>query len=361
MIQTLFLGLILASPNLFAISFVRENNDLFLTDQNCQYFENTLSSIKSWAASLNNNECQIEIQNQKNMNCKARIKGCLPLHIENVLGKTPSKAGPNCHNFAFTSAGISCSIRQANYKEAVDVYNSHLCEILKADETLKPGDIGRIGHSMFSAHSFVHLTDDQILSKNGEAISEYNLFSIEYVLTAYGVSNSKNCKEAKFRKCPSCPDGAEYYRCKSFEQYLKENKVALEYLNANEQLKKFEGIAECRAFGDSVQSFEVNNLLSDNLILLNKYLDDSTHKILLNKDSSTEELFLLKNLMDRLDSLRDQFSMFDPGLNTPPDYSHNNLDKKTGLPISEKLNGHWQNEIQKKIQKLENKDEPSFY
>jgi hypothetical protein len=204
-----------------AQTFERTGNDLLLKSTDCNQVDSIISSTKDWAEKLKNFECSIsEIKSEDNI-CRLQIKNCYPKKSEEVLGLRPKTAGPNCHNFAFVAQGVGKSIRHANYTEAVNTYNSPLCDKIGPEQAIQSGDIGRIGDSMLSSHSFIYLNNDFILSKNGDARTDFNLFQANEVYAGYGVQITEDCLKTKFRKGEKCPNGVEYYRCTSFDKYIE--------------------------------------------------------------------------------------------------------------------------------------------
>jgi hypothetical protein len=352
------LYLFFISLSAYSLTFTQINKDIILSDDNaCIQFDQVITALKEWSQSLEKKECNISILSRTDEKCEAKIKNCLPEKIEQVVGLTPSRAGPNCHNFAFLSSGTSCSVRHVNYKEAVNIYDSALCKILTDLESPRPGDIGRIGSSMMTAHSFIFLTDEQMLSKNGEMSSKYNIFNSEKIINAYGVSKNEACKSVKYRKSKQCTDGISYYRCISIDDYINSKSTSKEYSAAYQSIKALNSIAECRSlYGKSIDPHEVSGVVADSLIILNKYLDDEINKILLSTQSTKEEIFLMSTLLDQISSLEDYASQFDPQNGFfIADFSESNIDPVTGLDINKKLSGNWRNELRKKYEKLNRK------
>lgn len=245
----------------------------------------------------------------------------------------------------------------------MNTYDSPLCQKLEIDKEILPGDIGRIGDSMLNSHSFIYLDNDFILSKNGDARTDFNVFPANTVYVGYGVQISEGCLKAKFRRGENCPTGVDYYRCTSFDEYIEASDIPEHFKEAFNKLNRYEEIAECRSLtGLETNSYATANLVADSLIILNKYLDTQIEQIITDDKATNENLYLLTNLLDRISSLNDQFSFNDAGgLKFIPDYSNNNISKETDLSISPDLDGHWQKELQRKKTKLYNKLNPPSY
>ncbi len=150
------------------------------------------------------------------------------------------------------------------------------------------------------------------------------------------------------------------HRCTSFDEYIQSSDAPEHFKDAFNNLNLYEEIAECRSLtGVDTNSYATANLVADSLIILNKYLDTQIKQTIADDKATKENLFLLTSLLDRISSLKDQFSFNDAGgLKFIPDYSNNNISKETGVSIRADLDGRWQNELQRKKIKLYNKLNP---
>ena len=114
-----------------------DSKDSFVS-ADCNESKGIVSAAKDWADRIKNSECHTSETKSQDNTCQTLVKNCFPKKIEDVLGLTPKTHGTNCHNFAFVAQGISKNIRHANYKEAVNTYNSPLCHKLEIDKEILP-------------------------------------------------------------------------------------------------------------------------------------------------------------------------------------------------------------------------------
>jgi hypothetical protein len=158
--------------------------------------------------------------------------------------------------------------------------NSPLCRKLAAGESPEPGDVGAIRSAAGSeVHGFVYLTPEVCFSKNGFSKEmPYGLSSLNGVIEGY----------RKYATTPAGPAKTEYYRCVSFNDYVRAHggqlpqaiRTIMGCLDRTERQ-----IADVSVFGASADL----GLLRTTLDVLQALTEQEEQTIELSQDSSARQ------------------------------------------------------------------------
>ncbi|MGE3609529.1 MAG: hypothetical protein AB7I27_08075 [Bacteriovoracaceae bacterium] len=320
--RILILLILILPAQVVAFQIERIKDSLVLKSEKCSEVEKVLLALNDWNANLKNNKhCQINSQNKiqrfeegfgedRKPQCKIDVTNCVPDHLVKYHGVNPNeKTGPNCWNLALVMKGILPALRFSSNEEMAFYMQPPLCRNLKNGEKRQAGDIGAIrtinGHEVGEFHGFIYLSDDVAYSKNGseEDSWPYLLQSLPEMLSIYEVPNSKKCRSNEVDK--TCDLSASYFRCISFEDYLKQHKnIPDELLKYLSTYSNYEQCLERELFNSSNNS-NIGNLIFDTTKALTKYLSDERRQEE-NFFSNPEAVFVIGALQMRITSLVEQ-------------------------------------------------------
>ena len=276
--------------------------------------------MQSWSIQKDQiRECSItNIESSDPSKCELDIHDCLPEKVQTFLGLTPEKAGPNCHNLTLVMKGMTSSLYSTAPAEILGFLNdSPLCRHLGVNEARLPGDVGFIsGETIFDMHSFIYLSEEFYISKNGAGVSQYGIFNSSFVKKGYNVSDNEECNQNNSPPSKLCLARTNFYRCMSMDDYLKGKKLVGPYENAVKATAKFEAALECNNFGYKVDTKPIKQAAKDSLKILRTLLKELKYKVIEGDSTAEENNFLLGSLSLKLKSLEDNIMFFEtkPGI-----------------------------------------------
>lgn len=202
------------------VKVTREEGKVFLVGSDCNVLNNEGKALSEWTKSVKEDVRDTSCRCKKNV-CKKEVSSMLPDFAESYQFKHMPTDGPNCWNATLVAAKIVPQLRYTSDMEMNFWMHSPLCRERKPNEASAPGDIIAIRDwEQGEVHGFVHLSDNLSFSKNGfSKESPYSIQDPNVVFDIYEVP--KNCRR-KTGKDRSCKVYANYYTCKSMEDYLKE-------------------------------------------------------------------------------------------------------------------------------------------
>jgi hypothetical protein len=138
-------------------------------------------------------------------------------------GTSSNYNGPNCWNGAMYAAGVIENKRFMHPNEWHYYLNNHCEEV----EHAVPGAVGRIYIGETEVHGFIHLDEDKIFAKHGEAQAHgYKVMSYKKMMAQYG--RTRECSSRNYTR-PECYHSVKYYLCESKQRFpavlMKLNRV----------------------------------------------------------------------------------------------------------------------------------------
>lgn len=288
------------------VAVKRIGDKIKLTAANCTLLKKQVDALNLWSKK------QIPYQS-KNCICKNScsydVSKIVPDFVLKSQSMCPLESGPNCWNSSLVSAGLNSTFRYSSDREMKHWLNSELCSERK-NEPPEPGDIIAIRDiEEEEIHAFVHVTDELSFSKNGYTkASIYSLQSPENVYKSYRVT--PECRGLTFedaqKKVPYCHSYSNYFKCRSFNEYLAENTLEDQDLIKNlQELNKYEcEFNALMADGKSLdQLYSILDFLKLNLKIMNKMAEDKSN----HPDTPEKEKFLWRGIFYKTDSLYEQY------------------------------------------------------
>ncbi|HXH31275.1 MAG TPA: hypothetical protein VNJ01_10725 [Bacteriovoracaceae bacterium] len=301
-----------------ALETRKEDGRVILVDKTCDFEKKITTALMAWSRKpIPSRTCEVKkVSSPDHANCELDIHDCLPKNEADLLGSTPKHGAPNCHNFALLSKGLVSAQYNTKAQEILGYLNdSPLCRKLSNDEPREAGDVGFLtGPTIFEMHSFIYLSDDFYLSKNGAGFSPYGIFDSETVLSGYNVPPIQKCRKNSSPAEPDCPMRTSYYRCLSMDEYLQGKMLSKPYRDAILALEEYEKVVGCRAMsGELIDKTPAKDLATDTLKVLARYLKNQTAKVVAQDSKDEDEIFLLGSLGLRLESIRENNMFYDLG------------------------------------------------
>lgn len=312
----IFVNSVMAEATLTRVSGdqANGNQDRFLIkDKNCELVKKHIHTLSTWtkkiekSASCNESVINVSATDQE---CSADVSRCLPKHVLKYQGINPAHMGPNCWNLSLVMKEILPGLRYSTPEEMAFYMRPPLCRNLKNGEKIEPGDVGAI-RGVFEgmkeeSHGFIYLSKELSYSKNGfNKKSAYEVQSLEKVLTTYGVPDDPKCRQNKLDTHSDCGNAVSYFRCTSFEDFLKKNSsLKSPSISSIKHVIHFEQCLE-RATIDGVMLKEnAVSTLNDSILILVNYLNAKKYSSA--SKSSEEENFVLASLYLRLNAIGEQ-------------------------------------------------------
>lgn len=210
-----------------------EDGTLVLSSPGCAILERQAAALAEWRGRLGESArapgaCRCGAQG-----CSIAVGPVAPDFVSSYHGARAGRWGPNCWNAALVSSKILSVPGFTPPAEMTFWMESPLCSPLGAGEVPRPGDIIAIrDQAGEEVHGFVYLTEELSFSKNRlTAASAYALQSPRDVYGEFPVPDA--CRRPG-AKAPDCPARADYFRCSSWEDYLRSSALTLpeDYLRA---------------------------------------------------------------------------------------------------------------------------------
>ena len=204
---------------------------LLITDPSCEKLQRIAAALSQWALVRRDRHRCPSPRLQGNEICALDISDCVPNQIFQLQGVLPKFQGPNCWNSALMLAGVLPAARFVTQEEMTFYMGSPLCRQLSEHESKRPGDIGAIrtnSQSFVEMHGFAYLSEDIVFTRNGLSadprdMAQYTLSSLEAVLALPYMSVPLECRGNSLMDA-SCKNKLEYFRCESFNNFLKKSK-----------------------------------------------------------------------------------------------------------------------------------------
>lgn len=306
-ILTLFTTLLFQSvfaENLFnnKVQVVRQNDDIYLTGNDCATLEKESKILEEWTKKLKENTNDINKCECAKSVCKKKVNALLPNIVNVTQFQKPQSSGPNCWNASLVAAKIIPQLRYSTPQEMSFWLQSPLCKEKKSNEALAPGDIIAIlNKSGHQHHGFVYISENLSFSKNGvDSDNPYSLQDPKHVFAKYSVK--PKCERTD--KQGTCANHAKYYSCMSMDEYRKSYKTTDKTLQ--ETIQSINSL-EC-SFSKSL--FENGNFGVDNFILVNlEILNNLISEIYLDKKFKPEDAVLWEGLYYQIGAMFAQAEM----------------------------------------------------
>ncbi len=141
-----------------------------------------------------------------------QIKGQSDELMNSLDGTSSHIDGPNCWNGALYAAGVLPNKRFLDPNE----WTYHLRTTCSEVDVPQSGDVGRLFYQeeeqITEVHGFIHLDQDSVFAKHGEAIAHgYQFMSYEEMMDQYG--RTRDCRLSGSSDA-SCFHRLKYYRCR---------------------------------------------------------------------------------------------------------------------------------------------------
>lgn len=312
--KILLISFIFIQPFAFSQTIEKRTDEFYLISEDCNSLKKSVTDLETWTKSTGETCNLSSLENRSNGSCSVKISNCLPQHVKTYYNATPQVHGPNCFNLSMVMSGILPNLRYSTGEEMSFFMNPPLCRALQINEKRKPGDIGSIRElNRNDYHGFIHVSENLVYSKNGYRMqAPYKLQSYDSMMSTMFKDSEearllkhklkKECRGAQSIYDLSCKAHVEYFRCKSMDEYLKENKdnISNEVADKVSVLDQIECNVSSQLFDLDLAdtAFELAYKVSEVLFM---YLSFELEKL----DKLTEqERFVLGSLKIRLEALK---------------------------------------------------------
>jgi hypothetical protein len=285
---------------------------LVLNGATCDEVNRQLLQLEKWTHPTSGGRCSSPNASDTASGCSAEITQCVPQHVQDYHGVHPLHEGPNCFNLVMVNTGVMPYLVETSAEEMAYYKKSPLCRKLGAREQKKPGDVGSILSGTGELHGFIYVTDKLAYSKNGLDPKEpYQLTSLQEISDLYGVGQretDRNDSECYKSKEPEClvRIRTDYYRCKSMDEYLREDAPKPLQRNIAHATHLFDQI-DCRisrALFDNAGVTTVANQEMESIgEALTTYIQTEISSNLKSNRLTPEDLFALGMLKLRINNL----------------------------------------------------------
>lgn len=313
-IATIFANLCCFSISLQANALLkREQDKFFISDDSCDLTKKHVNALEIWTKKIHkNSKCQIDNLeykiNSSDGRCHVEVSHCLPEHVLKYQDLLPEHSGPNCWNLSLVMKNILPGLRYTAPEEMAFYMKPPICRVLKSNEEREVGDIGAIRQvsksGVLETHGFIYISEDLAYSKNGYSNhSPYAVQTLKGVLDLYNVPNRSECREAQKNLNFSCEQSVNYFRCDSFEDFLKKNpNISLPSKLALKNVMHFEQCLErATVKGEQLKSRAMSNIRGSINVLSHFYKQEAQKEKI-----GEEEAFVLGSLFFRLTSIAEQ-------------------------------------------------------
>ncbi len=130
---------------------------------------------------------------------QVNVTELMPEFVFLSYGSLPAHHGFNCHSVSMVGAGLAAALRLVAGPEFYFIFeNSPFCRILSANEEPQPGDIINVssyGDRISSLHSFLFLSENISLNKDGAEGTKLEFLDIKTILGRWNSPN--HCQKLK--------------------------------------------------------------------------------------------------------------------------------------------------------------------
>ncbi len=261
------------------------NGELLLEGTSCDVVRKETKALRAWTTQLGEPLAAFpELVSMPNGRCYAVLDGSAPEIVRSLEGQRAPNTGPNCHNTALVASKMSKYLHFTGGREMTFWITSPLCRALQAEEAPEPGDIIVIRTDRPFAmeyHSMIYLSDDMVFSKHDTAAFwPFALQSIDGELAAFGIpaSASATCKRAT--GAPNeCSVFANYFRCDSFDNFLRAKQPTEKYVNAEKAMNAAERHIQCVTFAKEAPGEPMLTIVESSLNALEQLAKSELHAI----------------------------------------------------------------------------------
>ncbi len=223
-----FLSLHLQASTLEGVNgFRRADGGVTITGENCDLLKRQVQAFTLWQVALEEKPgkpptaCTCD-----SLRCYFDIDPVTPNIVERSLEVDAGRWGPNCWNTALVAAKILPVLRYTPPEEMSFWTQSPLCQAVPRDEAPAPGDIAAIRDSSHTeVHAFTFVSEELAFTKNYlTTLAPYKLQSTPEVFAIFPVPFE--CRH-RLGHPMDCPTYVNYFRCTSWDHFLKAEKVVL--------------------------------------------------------------------------------------------------------------------------------------
>ncbi len=273
-----------------------------LSGETCHSLMGMAKTLLAWKRSYQELSLIHQCKCSNGMGCSIDITNLLPSFLSSLPVESSTISGPNCWNAALRAKNINHHFRNSNQKEIKFWLTSPLCQKIAWSDR-KLGDLVAVSSEGKEAHAFIYLDDYISFTKNGAFATEYVFQSTQGVFNLYGVT--KNCQK---ENDGSCARTADWFRCKSQEDYLTSNRKNL----TTNQLAIMEKI---KLNESKIEEFVLSNTYSQDVELVKTTFLSLQKKInteIRIKNNSKEDNFWWRSFLITIEANFQQISLINP-------------------------------------------------